>query len=210
MVAWQRARMQINPGRTNHLETFKNMQKKLELFKNINAQILIGAPPLKKSECMHKGYGTCWNRSDKSRDRRQQEGNGPMTTFDTVDHSSFNILQLLTEFQTLLVFFQLHQQILSLFCWLIFSLHCLNADVSEFLSRLTVLVTSSSLTALTTICVLYGSSLDLTAVLTDFCSNGTPLSPIAGNCASIHYEVYGQRLCGFYLSAQPGLCDSLH
>ena len=50
MVAWQRARMQIIPGRTNHLETFKNMQKKLELLKNINAQILIGAPPLKKSE----------------------------------------------------------------------------------------------------------------------------------------------------------------
>ncbi|XP_047561115.1 alpha-1,3-mannosyl-glycoprotein 4-beta-N-acetylglucosaminyltransferase C-like [Lutra lutra] len=48
MVAWQRAQMQINPGRTNHLETFKNMQKKLELLKNINAQILIGVPPLKK------------------------------------------------------------------------------------------------------------------------------------------------------------------
>ena len=50
MVAWQRARMQINPGRTNHLETFKNMQKNLELLKNVNSRILIGAPPMKKSE----------------------------------------------------------------------------------------------------------------------------------------------------------------
>ncbi|XP_035578081.1 alpha-1,3-mannosyl-glycoprotein 4-beta-N-acetylglucosaminyltransferase C-like [Zalophus californianus] len=48
MVAWQRARMQISPGRTNHLETFKNMQKNLELLKNVNSRILIGAPPMKK------------------------------------------------------------------------------------------------------------------------------------------------------------------
>lgn len=50
MVAWQRARMQIHPGRTNPLETFKNMQKNSELLKNINSHILIGAPPMKKSE----------------------------------------------------------------------------------------------------------------------------------------------------------------
>ncbi|CAK7309918.1 Alpha-1,3-mannosyl-glycoprotein 4-beta-N-acetylglucosaminyltransferase C [Vulpes lagopus] len=48
MVAWQRARMQIHPGRTNHLETFKNMQKNSELLKNINSHILVGAPPMKK------------------------------------------------------------------------------------------------------------------------------------------------------------------
>ncbi|XP_040490449.1 alpha-1,3-mannosyl-glycoprotein 4-beta-N-acetylglucosaminyltransferase C-like [Ursus maritimus] len=48
MVAWQRARMQIDPDRTNHLETFKNMQKNLELLKNVNSRILIGAPPVKK------------------------------------------------------------------------------------------------------------------------------------------------------------------
>ncbi|KAM9212542.1 alpha-1,3-mannosyl-glycoprotein 4-beta-N-acetylglucosaminyltransferase C-like [Dugong dugon] len=48
MVAWQRARMQINPGRTNHLETFKKMQKNSEPLRNVNSRILIGAPPTKK------------------------------------------------------------------------------------------------------------------------------------------------------------------
>lgn len=51
MVAWQRARMQISPSRTNHLETFKDIQKNSELLKNVNSCILIGVPPLKKSEC---------------------------------------------------------------------------------------------------------------------------------------------------------------
>ncbi|XP_070224824.1 alpha-1,6-mannosyl-glycoprotein 4-beta-N-acetylglucosaminyltransferase [Bos mutus] len=48
MVAWQRARMQISPSRTNHLETFKDIQKNSEPLKNVNSCILIGAPPLKK------------------------------------------------------------------------------------------------------------------------------------------------------------------
>ncbi|XP_057584885.1 alpha-1,3-mannosyl-glycoprotein 4-beta-N-acetylglucosaminyltransferase C-like isoform X2 [Hippopotamus amphibius kiboko] len=48
MVAWQRARMQINPSKTNHLETFKDMQKNSEPFKNVNSCILIGAPPMEK------------------------------------------------------------------------------------------------------------------------------------------------------------------
>ena len=51
MVAWQRARMQISPSRTNHLETFKDIQKNSEPLKNVNSCILIGVPPLKKSEC---------------------------------------------------------------------------------------------------------------------------------------------------------------
>lgn len=48
LVAWQRARMQLNPGRTRHLQTFKDMQKNSEPFKNMNSYILIGAPPRKK------------------------------------------------------------------------------------------------------------------------------------------------------------------
>ncbi|XP_077013557.1 alpha-1,3-mannosyl-glycoprotein 4-beta-N-acetylglucosaminyltransferase C-like [Tamandua tetradactyla] len=48
MVAWQRARMQINPGRTNHLEIFKDMQKNSEPLKNVNSQILIGDLPKEK------------------------------------------------------------------------------------------------------------------------------------------------------------------
>ncbi|XP_014303818.1 alpha-1,3-mannosyl-glycoprotein 4-beta-N-acetylglucosaminyltransferase C-like [Myotis lucifugus] len=48
LVAWQRARMQLNPGRTRHLQTFKDMQKNSEPFKNVNSYILIGAPPRKK------------------------------------------------------------------------------------------------------------------------------------------------------------------
>lgn len=51
LVAWQRARMQLNPGRTRHLQTFKDMQKNSEPFKNVNSYILIGASPRKKSEC---------------------------------------------------------------------------------------------------------------------------------------------------------------
>ncbi|XP_054432396.1 alpha-1,6-mannosyl-glycoprotein 4-beta-N-acetylglucosaminyltransferase-like [Pteronotus mesoamericanus] len=45
LVAWQRARMQLNPGRTHHLETFKEMQKNSEPLKNVHSRILIGAPP---------------------------------------------------------------------------------------------------------------------------------------------------------------------
>ncbi|KAF5915748.1 hypothetical protein HPG69_011561 [Diceros bicornis minor] len=48
MVAWQRAWMQINSGRTNHLETFKHMQKKSGPLKNANSHIVIGAPPVEK------------------------------------------------------------------------------------------------------------------------------------------------------------------
>ncbi|XP_070257243.1 alpha-1,3-mannosyl-glycoprotein 4-beta-N-acetylglucosaminyltransferase C-like [Myotis yumanensis] len=48
LVAWQRTRMQLNPGRTRHLQTFKDMQKNSEPFKNVNSYILIGAPPRKK------------------------------------------------------------------------------------------------------------------------------------------------------------------
>ena len=51
MVAWQRARMQISPSRTNYVETFKDMQKNSEPLKNVDSCILIGAPPMKKSEC---------------------------------------------------------------------------------------------------------------------------------------------------------------
>ncbi|XP_049714426.1 alpha-1,3-mannosyl-glycoprotein 4-beta-N-acetylglucosaminyltransferase C-like [Elephas maximus indicus] len=40
--------MQINPGRTKHLETFKDMQKNSEPLKNVNSRILIGAPPMRK------------------------------------------------------------------------------------------------------------------------------------------------------------------
>lgn len=50
MVAWQRARMQINPGMTEHLKSFKDMQRNSEPLKNVNTQILIGVPPLEKSE----------------------------------------------------------------------------------------------------------------------------------------------------------------
>ncbi|XDB49248.1 hypothetical protein AB1E18_002831 [Capra hircus] len=49
MVAWQRARMQISPSRTNYVETFKDMQKNSEPLKNVDSCILIGAPPVKKS-----------------------------------------------------------------------------------------------------------------------------------------------------------------
>ncbi|KAM5301852.1 alpha-1,3-mannosyl-glycoprotein 4-beta-N-acetylglucosaminyltransferase C-like [Glossophaga mutica] len=48
LVAWQRARMQLDPGRTHHLETFKDMQKNSEPLKNVNSRILIGAPPGEK------------------------------------------------------------------------------------------------------------------------------------------------------------------
>ena len=48
MVAWQRARMQISPSRTNYVETFKDMQKNSEPLKNVDSCILIGAPPEKK------------------------------------------------------------------------------------------------------------------------------------------------------------------
>ncbi|XP_060035165.1 alpha-1,3-mannosyl-glycoprotein 4-beta-N-acetylglucosaminyltransferase C-like [Erinaceus europaeus] len=48
MVAWQRARMQTSPGRTNYLETFKEMQKNSELLKSMNASIFLGAPPVTK------------------------------------------------------------------------------------------------------------------------------------------------------------------
>ncbi|KAB0365937.1 hypothetical protein FD754_010093 [Muntiacus muntjak] len=48
LVAWQRARMQISSRRTNHLETFKDMQKNSEPFKNVNSCILIGSAPVKK------------------------------------------------------------------------------------------------------------------------------------------------------------------
>ncbi|XP_045715629.1 alpha-1,6-mannosyl-glycoprotein 4-beta-N-acetylglucosaminyltransferase-like isoform X1 [Phyllostomus hastatus] len=48
LVAWQRARMQLDPGRTHHLETFKGMQKNSEPLRNVNSRILIGAPPGKK------------------------------------------------------------------------------------------------------------------------------------------------------------------
>ena len=51
MVAWQRARMQINPGRTKHLETFELMQKNSEPLKKVNSRIVIGFPPVEKSEC---------------------------------------------------------------------------------------------------------------------------------------------------------------
>ncbi|XP_027631810.1 alpha-1,6-mannosyl-glycoprotein 4-beta-N-acetylglucosaminyltransferase-like isoform X1 [Tupaia chinensis] len=54
MIAWQRARMQIKPGETHHLKTFKNMQKSSELLKNVNTSILIGAPPMEKSERAHR------------------------------------------------------------------------------------------------------------------------------------------------------------
>ncbi|XP_006888035.1 PREDICTED: alpha-1,3-mannosyl-glycoprotein 4-beta-N-acetylglucosaminyltransferase C-like [Elephantulus edwardii] len=48
MVAWQRARIQIKPGRTNNVEAFKNMQKNSEALKNVNSHILIGGPPMEK------------------------------------------------------------------------------------------------------------------------------------------------------------------
>uniref|UniRef100_A0A8I5TFY6 MGAT4 conserved region domain-containing protein n=1 Tax=Pongo abelii TaxID=9601 RepID=A0A8I5TFY6_PONAB len=48
MVAWQRARMQINPGRTNHVKTFKDMQRNSEPLKNVNSHILLGAFPTEK------------------------------------------------------------------------------------------------------------------------------------------------------------------
>ncbi|XP_005375296.1 PREDICTED: alpha-1,3-mannosyl-glycoprotein 4-beta-N-acetylglucosaminyltransferase C-like [Chinchilla lanigera] len=48
MVAWQRARMQINPGITEHLRNFKDMQRNSEPLKNVNTQILIGVPPVEK------------------------------------------------------------------------------------------------------------------------------------------------------------------
>ncbi|XP_016067091.1 PREDICTED: alpha-1,3-mannosyl-glycoprotein 4-beta-N-acetylglucosaminyltransferase C-like isoform X1 [Miniopterus natalensis] len=48
LVAWQRARMQLNPGRTHHLQKFKYMQKNLESLKNVNSRILVGAPPVEK------------------------------------------------------------------------------------------------------------------------------------------------------------------
>ncbi|XP_008575861.1 PREDICTED: alpha-1,3-mannosyl-glycoprotein 4-beta-N-acetylglucosaminyltransferase C-like, partial [Galeopterus variegatus] len=40
--------MQINPGRTNHLKTFKDMQRNSESLKNVNSRVLIGAPPMEK------------------------------------------------------------------------------------------------------------------------------------------------------------------
>ncbi|XP_007939384.1 alpha-1,3-mannosyl-glycoprotein 4-beta-N-acetylglucosaminyltransferase C-like [Orycteropus afer afer] len=40
--------MQINPGRTIHLETFKDILKNSGPRKNVNSCILIGAPPVKK------------------------------------------------------------------------------------------------------------------------------------------------------------------
>nr|KAF6399882.1 hypothetical protein HJG59_010146 [Molossus molossus] len=49
LVAWQRARMQLIPGRTHHLQAFKDMQKNSETLKNVNSHILIGAPPVEKS-----------------------------------------------------------------------------------------------------------------------------------------------------------------
>ncbi|XP_066109632.1 alpha-1,6-mannosyl-glycoprotein 4-beta-N-acetylglucosaminyltransferase-like [Saccopteryx bilineata] len=39
--------MQLNPGRTHHLQTFKDMQNS-EPFKPVNSHILIGAPPVEK------------------------------------------------------------------------------------------------------------------------------------------------------------------
>ncbi|KAM7049956.1 alpha-1,6-mannosyl-glycoprotein 4-beta-N-acetylglucosaminyltransferase-like [Molossus nigricans] len=48
LVAWQRARMQLIPGRTHHLQAFKDMQKNSETLKNVNSHILIGAPPVEK------------------------------------------------------------------------------------------------------------------------------------------------------------------
>ncbi|XP_005608134.3 alpha-1,3-mannosyl-glycoprotein 4-beta-N-acetylglucosaminyltransferase C-like isoform X1 [Equus przewalskii] len=48
VVAWQRARMQINPGRTKHLETFELMQKNSEPLKKVNSRIVIGFPPVEK------------------------------------------------------------------------------------------------------------------------------------------------------------------
>ncbi|XP_037668055.1 LOW QUALITY PROTEIN: alpha-1,3-mannosyl-glycoprotein 4-beta-N-acetylglucosaminyltransferase C-like [Choloepus didactylus] len=48
MIAWQRAWIQTNPGRTNHLEIFKDTQKNSEPLKNVNPRILIGDPPMKK------------------------------------------------------------------------------------------------------------------------------------------------------------------
>lgn len=43
--------MQISPGRTTHLKTFKAMQKNSEPLKHVNSCILIGALPVEKSEC---------------------------------------------------------------------------------------------------------------------------------------------------------------
>ncbi|KAM5237799.1 alpha-1,3-mannosyl-glycoprotein 4-beta-N-acetylglucosaminyltransferase C-like [Ctenodactylus gundi] len=48
MVAWQRGRIQINPGITEHLRTFKDMQRNSEPLTNVNSQILIGVPPTEK------------------------------------------------------------------------------------------------------------------------------------------------------------------
>ncbi|XP_053515551.1 alpha-1,3-mannosyl-glycoprotein 4-beta-N-acetylglucosaminyltransferase C-like isoform X1 [Artibeus jamaicensis] len=40
--------MQLNSGRAHHLETFKDMQRNSEPLKQVNSQILIGAPPGEK------------------------------------------------------------------------------------------------------------------------------------------------------------------
>lgn len=72
MVAWQRARMQINPSRTNHLENFKEMQKNSGPLKNVNYCVLIGAPPVEKSECV-QGNRPCRDRSGKGRERGKVE-----------------------------------------------------------------------------------------------------------------------------------------
>lgn len=48
MVAWQRAWMQISPGLTEHLKSFREMQRNSEPLKNVHTQILIGVPPVEK------------------------------------------------------------------------------------------------------------------------------------------------------------------
>ncbi|XP_054546521.1 alpha-1,6-mannosyl-glycoprotein 4-beta-N-acetylglucosaminyltransferase-like isoform X2 [Talpa occidentalis] len=40
--------MQISPGRTKHLETFKDMQENSGSLTNVNPHILLGAPPVEK------------------------------------------------------------------------------------------------------------------------------------------------------------------
>lgn len=56
MVAWQRAWMQISPGLTEHLKSFREMQRNSEPLKNVHTQILIGVPPVEKSECPQSVY----------------------------------------------------------------------------------------------------------------------------------------------------------
>ncbi|XP_008266879.3 alpha-1,3-mannosyl-glycoprotein 4-beta-N-acetylglucosaminyltransferase C [Oryctolagus cuniculus] len=47
-VAWQRVRMQVNPGRKSHLEAFKAMQRSSEPIRHVKSRVLLGALPVEK------------------------------------------------------------------------------------------------------------------------------------------------------------------